>query len=918
MKKMKKLFFSVFALSALMFSACSGSSDEQPSNPDGDATSQEPASQSSDAGANTSTSASGGTSAGGSSSSSSSSPSGGTSSSIPVPDEKADYRVKIGTATYDLVLDTIHTDQDVQYFFGDQVTKAVTQGDIIVFEQLRNDEYTTLSVQKDKDDIGHLTYNNVMVDGNNYVIRATDSVQVYLKQNNSTEQWSFFITGGDAMPATYIGVAPQGVWDDIQYIGFDLDFQGYLIAQNLSLKAGDLFYIKAFAGETTDDDIYKNYTNLSYPNAKFEDEDPDGENSNHNFKVKTAGAYNVIVRATEDGEVSLMDYVADMLFVSLQEGNHIETEPVLASLMTDEIKYVIYDVELKASMSLSMYFKEGQLIEPTVTAGQAYINGSNGVYHVDADELTHYAFAFTLEDDGGLSVEVVKGDAVVFNTVNLALGSFVGSGELAYAWVWNHNVPGYSNRWVKVENNQLTVEDDYDRFVICSLSAAPADLYAWNEDSHVLKQSDGDFEIDNGGTLTYITSDGNRGLFTYGDLPAADGFSVVVNGNRISAASSSGENEVKATILGIRENDVIKILERKTEDEVTSYYYYSKGIEENVEGFAFAENRLTATASGNYDFYIKHINTDDKIFWIGGSHNVTAEVNGSPIVLSNIKDSNDNDNIAVYLVSLAKDEVISFRDYGENIHYLDGKGETSYQASVAGDYYFYYSKNGLMYISAPVSFSVTSTTVESGFSVYVVGENYGNWGPQAANKLTLSDGKYVGTLALPGGEGQQYKLVKVKDDDPTTIIWETYNDSEHNNNRIVNASNNPQPLELTATFAAYVAPVSVSFSANVSKPEGWENVENFSLYIWNASSTPLGAWNDCLGNLTVTSHVATINANLAPGEWNAILYFKQGEVTKQSNDLEFTVTAAGSFTITLGEMTSWSGNTFNGATIAAA
>lgn len=120
---------------------------------------------------------------------------------------------------------------------------------------------------------------------------------------------------------------------------------------------------------------------------------------------------------------------------------------------------------------------------------------------------------------------------------------------------------------------------------------------------------------------------------------------------------------------------------------------------------------------------------------------------------------------------------------------------------------------------------------------------------------------------------------------------------------------------INSTFNIYIEPVSVSFSADVSTPNGWSPAgTNYSLYIWNDYQMPLGTFDACLSNMTTTDNIASIDCQLVVGDWHAIIYFKQNDVTKQSNNIDFTVTNAGSFTVSLG-ISGWDGNTFNGATI---
>lgn len=112
----------------------------------------------------------------------------------------------------------------------------------------------------------------------------------------------------------------------------------------------------------------------------------------------------------------------------------------------------------------------------------------------------------------------------------------------------------------------------------------------------------------------------------------------------------------------------------------------------------------------------------------------------------------------------------------------------------------------------------------------------------------------------------------------------------------------------------------VTFTCDIQTPAGWNPVpSDYSLYIWcSDGSTPLGTWNEVKGNMSVSGTTASIEATISNGLTidGAIIYFVQNKVTKQSNDMNVSIGSSGSYTITLG-MTSWSGNTFNGATCSA-
>lgn len=942
--KMKKLILSVFALSAMMLSACSGGEQTPDSSAAGDSSTTQ---QSSSAASSSSAAAS-------SSAADASSSDAGSSSSVEPVTVPADYRVEIGDAVYDLLLDESQTEFEKQYYFGANVSKTVAKDESIVFKKLANNTYSLFEVEPSPHDAAGWTYNNVLVEGTDYTIKEGGSVQVYLKQDKTSHEWSFWITGGGAIPKPDEGWYLRG-----ENIGSEWSIDpNYVLEEGTGEDAGK-FYINYTAVEADEfkichiDDQGKE---TWYPYNKGTKDEPDYVGYYKNSTEAKSAIYNGYLYGDKDYNLQTIvpgNYRIEIdtndddfgIWTSLNEDA--EHKP----LRTDLMYGIVGQEQYAEAAPFGTLSSGGYKYSITVPLGElsteykifcAWKDDSNFYFELDDEDNPSIKNYFVINDDNTLSLKAASTKVVeiifalqcgkmVVSAVESTLVTFRVQAEGGLTSLY---VVGDFNNWTPSDDYKLTEVDTTNHFYETTPSAALCLGQGEQGFKFYNEAAEDKYEFaGNNRTINLTGSSFVTPIYIYGNPEGHVGEYYLVLGSGTSWSSESltpngGKTEYSITQLELEAREEFKI----NLDGSWRGFDDLKPSSPVLANFkeASADNNIEVVTGGTYNIYVKVTPETAEGVDQGKSiyieeyvapivHNVTAKIGENPVALTDIKDPADEQNLGVYLIQLEKDDTIEFKDNETNLHFLTAEGATSYQANISGKYYFYYSKDGLMYVSAPVTYTVTSTTVESGFSVYLVGDYYGNWQPQAAYKLTYADDKYSGTFELPGGEGHEYKYVKVKDDDPTIVIWETYEDSKHNNNRVVNASSAVQPLtEVTATFAAYVAPVAVSFSANVSKPAGWNPAaDNYSLYIWGDASKPLGEWNDCLGNLTVTENVASINANIAPGTWNAILYFKQGEITKQSNDLEFTVSAAGSFTISLGEMTSWSGNTFNGATIAA-
>ena len=143
----------------------------------------------------------------------------------------------------------------------------------------------------------------------------------------------------------------------------------------------------------------------------------------------------------------------------------------------------------------------------------------------------------------------------------------------------------------------------------------------------------------------------------------------------------------------------------------------------------------------------------------------------------------------------------------------------------------------------------------------------------------------------------------------------TYDSSKPDNNSVTFAKAGEEEDPVTPPTEAFVA----NFEADVSSVLAWNPVpDNFSLYVELDDGTKvLGTWDEVKGNMTVEGNKASVSVNVPAGKYIklVIIYFVQGGTTKQSNNIDCSITAAGDYVVTLG-MSSWSGDVFNGATVA--
>ena len=367
MKNTKKLFLSVFALSAMILSACSGSQkgpDTSSTAPAPGTSSTEPAptpASSSELPPEESSSVEPSESSSVEPSESSSGGGEESSSSEPVV-FNADYQIEIGNAKYDLFLNEGQTLHTKEYYFGADVSKTVAAGEIITFKKYQNNEYQSFAVAPSPDDETGLTYNNVVKDGNDYKIRASGSVGVYLKLDGT--DWSYWITGGGDMEDPFytgyrlaygededdptwafdnavVGVeAPSTEEDVVKQLKFSIEVGANAIGAKVT-NGGEEWYGAGIAQpEAYHSDL------LPEPNIQLEA----GGNYDIYFKLLTSGAHEIWVAKYGPASFTSLYYqVNDGQITAFEH----RTEPT--SL---ENQFYIENVALEAGDELGVYFDQ--------------------------------------------------------------------------------------------------------------------------------------------------------------------------------------------------------------------------------------------------------------------------------------------------------------------------------------------------------------------------------------------------------------------------------------------------------------------------------------------------------------------------------------------------------------------------------
>ena len=454
MKKMKKLFFSVFALSALILSACSGGGDDEPVSTPAAESSQTTPAQSSDAGGGTSA-ATDDSSAGEDASSQQGS---GSSQDTTV---KADYKVTIGSNSYDLVLDESNHGHTKQYNLG-TTGKAVAAGDAVSFQRLANDQYSAFAVEPSGDDTDGLTYNNVQLDGTTYKIRAAGTVQLYLKLDGET--WSYWISGGGAMADPW--------------------FTSYKLAYGADYEANTWAFANALAGTKADSDDENVAKQLKFTitttaavgakvrnNADGDDAEWYGENfaqeayrddypeQDNNIALDASSTYDIYFKLLASGQHEIWVHKEIVvptsiqhLYVSLDTGDVQELTKGTAP-DTGYNQFKVENVPLTTATKLYVWADSAKTVSGLTLLNDADNNTQvllkqNMDGSIGTDFAGSYSFYFNEETEGHLKLYTVRAEGLPTQKVKFNVPYATTDGESLY-------VVGDFNDWKAVADYKL-------------------------------------------------------------------------------------------------------------------------------------------------------------------------------------------------------------------------------------------------------------------------------------------------------------------------------------------------------------------------------------------------------------------------------------------------------------------------------
>ena len=142
-------------------------------------------------------------------------------------------------------------------------------------------------------------------------------------------------------------------------------------------------------------------------------------------------------------------------------------------------------------------------------------------------------------------------------------------------------------------------------------------------------------------------------------------------------------------------------------------YALDTGVYKNgFEGPVLANDSYQVTEEGTYNIYL---NASHEVYFDKQTPTptgITATVDGSPIVLTDIKSGGTNK--AEYSIELAVGQTIAFKDNGNDVHFYHYDGTaiddgTTYTATKAGAHMFYYNADSQMYVGQPADPDVTYT-----------------------------------------------------------------------------------------------------------------------------------------------------------------------------------------------------------------
>ena len=412
---MKKLFFSVFALSALILSACSGGGDDEPVSTPAAESSQTTPAQSSDAGGGTSAAADD-SSAGEDASSQE-----GSGTSQEDTTVKADYKVTIGSNSYDLVLDDSDHGHTKQYNLG-TTGKTVAAGDAVSFQRLANDQYSAFAVEPSGDDTDGLTYNNVQLDGTTYKIRAAGTVQLYLKLDGET--WSYWISGGGAMAdpwytsykLAYGENDTDTHWAFANAVaGTKADSDDENVAKQLKFSITTTAAVGAKVRNNADGDDAEWYGE-NFAQEAYRDDYPEQDN---NIALEASSTYDIYFKLLASGHHEIWVHKVveipnplEHLYVSLDSGAAEELTRGEAP-DTGYNQFKIENVDLTTSSKLYIWQdanKEntGMMLMNGADQASQLLLQQNPDYSVSPNVDGHYSFYFNEEVAGRLKLYTVR------------------------------------------------------------------------------------------------------------------------------------------------------------------------------------------------------------------------------------------------------------------------------------------------------------------------------------------------------------------------------------------------------------------------------------------------------------------------------------------------------------------------------
>lgn len=797
MKKMKKLFFSVFALSALILSACSGSqvvdTSSTPSSSSQTPTTSVTPSESSEPEESSIPEES-------SSAEEESSSQEESSSSEPI-EFKADYRIEIGNAVYDLLLNEGQEVHDKEYYLGAGVSKTVAAGEAISFKKLQNDEYQAFTVAPSPDDVKGLTYNNVIQDGNAYNIRAAGSVEVYLKLDGT--EWSYWISGGGAMEDPfYTGYRfAYGAGESAATWAFDQALPG---EESESKDEGVAKQLK-FSFETDEITYGKIRNNASGDDAewygsKYLEKDATSEDGNIlfnpgkydiYFKLHTDDSYSIWVSAYGTALVENYYYSFGKTGEKVAFTQRYEPSSLWNQFYKEEVAITTND-------ELYLWVKDS---EGNYSDGTQLINGVNEIasalmipiipeeqgdpYGIKLSIDGTYSFYFNEEVPGGLKWYLVRKEGMPTTPVMFAVEYETVDGQSLYVvGSFNDWTPSadYKLHWTEGNIWRADAEDaskgldlplggKFKLVVAPTESPTKENIIAWEGGSDRLVTKD--YEVDSWGVDQFFISVG-------GAYPAP----LTKVGNPDPEENKYAEYTVKVTA---------------GEYDSLSFYFndYQKALDTSKWAFEGNAEGGYISVAGSVDIYLKLFagtgeSAGQTIYKVWASTpSAPASEYAATINSEAVKDLTDHaiakdENVWAYAFELKAGDVIAFTEDEKPMSFVHYDKEqekvvvegTSLTADADGTYKFFYKANEGIYHSyeAPVvltkvMFAVEYETVD-GQSLYVIGD-FNGWTPSADYKLHWTTGNIWRADEKDASKGLdlplngQFKLAVAPTENPT-------------------------------------------------------------------------------------------------------------------------------------------------------